>query len=169
MLSMLQECSVAPPCCRATLPSTRSASLSEIELSARHLTILWRTGQRPYFGVAEKLLSREAITPGGSRPRRCGKRMQTANAMHSLSVLGYWGRRLQTTTSSQCNSMRSQDRSSSGGSWQSAIAPEAHPVNVVHAAAGGRVEHEIEWWRSTPTGTSLIEAADVEHLWLPRA
>ncbi len=34
-------------------------------------------------------------------------------------------------------------------------------------APGGRVEHEIEWWGSRPTGTWLIEAADVEHRYLP--
>ena len=37
------------------------------------------------------------------------------------------------------------------------------------AVAGGRVEHEIEWSRSGPTGTWLIEAADVQHSWFPRA
>ena len=35
-------------------------------------------------------------------------------------------------------------------------------------APGGRVEHEIEWWGAGPTATWLIEAADVEHRWLPR-
>jgi hypothetical protein len=34
-------------------------------------------------------------------------------------------------------------------------------------AAGGRVEHEIEWWGRGATGTWLIEAADVEYRWLP--
>ena len=32
-------------------------------------------------------------------------------------------------------------------------------------APGGRVEHEIEWWGPWPTGTWLIEAADVEYAW----
>jgi hypothetical protein len=36
-------------------------------------------------------------------------------------------------------------------------------------AAGGRVEHEIEWWGIQSTGTWLIEAADVEFHWTPRA
>ncbi|HET7550631.1 MAG TPA: hypothetical protein VFK04_05030 [Gemmatimonadaceae bacterium] len=34
-------------------------------------------------------------------------------------------------------------------------------------APGGRVEHEIEWWGRGPTGTWLIEAADVEYAWQP--
>ena len=33
-------------------------------------------------------------------------------------------------------------------------------------APGGRVEHEIEWWGPRPTGTWLIEAADVEYTWV---
>jgi hypothetical protein len=34
-------------------------------------------------------------------------------------------------------------------------------------ATDGRLEHEIEWWGSGPTGTWLIEAADVEYRWTP--
>lgn len=34
-------------------------------------------------------------------------------------------------------------------------------------AHGGRVEHEIEWWGRGPTGTWLIEAANVEYSWHP--
>jgi hypothetical protein len=34
--------------------------------------------------------------------------------------------------------------------------------------SAGQVEHEIEWWGSTPTATWLIEAADVGYRWLPR-
>jgi hypothetical protein len=34
-------------------------------------------------------------------------------------------------------------------------------------APGGRLEHEIEWWGRGPTGTWLIEAADVEYAWQP--
>jgi hypothetical protein len=36
-------------------------------------------------------------------------------------------------------------------------------------APGGRVEHEIEWWGLGPTGTWLIEAADVEYRWTASA
>jgi hypothetical protein len=35
------------------------------------------------------------------------------------------------------------------------------------AFGDGRVEHEIEWWGSSSTGTWLIEAADVKYRWLP--
>jgi hypothetical protein len=31
----------------------------------------------------------------------------------------------------------------------------------------GLLLHEIEWWSYQPTGTWLIEAADVEHRWTP--
>jgi hypothetical protein len=34
---------------------------------------------------------------------------------------------------------------------------------------GGLLLHEIEWWSNQPTGTWLIEAADVEHTWIPLA
>jgi hypothetical protein len=34
-------------------------------------------------------------------------------------------------------------------------------------APGGAVVHEIEWWDRRPTGTWLIEAADVEYRWVP--
>jgi hypothetical protein len=33
----------------------------------------------------------------------------------------------------------------------------------------GLLLHEIEWWSGQPTGTWLIEAADVEHAWIPLA
>ena len=36
-------------------------------------------------------------------------------------------------------------------------------------AAGGRVEHEIEWWSARAVGNWLIEAADVAHHWIPMA
>ena len=51
-----------------------------------------------------------------------------------------------------------------------------HPANPGHRdwrfdefrlAGEGRVEHEIEWWGPRPTSTWLIEAADVEHRYLP--
>lgn len=35
-------------------------------------------------------------------------------------------------------------------------------------APNGRVEHEIEWWGPRPTGTWLIEAADVEFRYIPQ-
>lgn len=47
-----------------------------------------------------------------------------------------------------------------------------HPENPGHRdwrydefrlVGDGRVEHEIEWWGPQPTGTWLIEAADVEY------
>lgn len=31
----------------------------------------------------------------------------------------------------------------------------------------GLLLHEIEWWSDQPTGTWLIEAADVEYTWIP--
>ena len=32
----------------------------------------------------------------------------------------------------------------------------------------GRLVHEIEWWGRGPTGSWLIEAADVEFTWIPK-
>lgn len=63
------------------------------------------------------------------------------------------------------------------GRYELALGPDSSAVGFGHRdwrydefrlSPGGRVEHEIEWWGSSQTARWLIEAADVEHRWVPR-